>query len=377
MNRRKWPLKTRRDVLLRCCFVCTAPGCENLASDLHHVELLSKGGSNEPSNLIGLCKYCHREVHGSPEKETIARQWLSDQIEAYPVRVSNVARNVLYEEILKATSSLETMLFHNRSVYNSNQWNAYEVFLKATWQYLCQQNKQRSDIGCVVLYHFVNLYRRRSGKRYNSAAIKKLAELQKTLNGIDDSRRIKWLESKILYHKGYLDYLINPTGNKALQLFEDSASLEAKQAQSAGHHINSAQSMVVRMRRGENVRDDLKQKLDALVAFKDVDSVRWWKQNIPIHIASVALAAHDYNYVHELVSPLVPDPKLKGITEIDWPGKALYVYAISLIEGGDFKGGKLALIRSRKTYLAHATAEGRAAVMVSWPGPTKTDTQLR
>jgi len=54
-------------MLLRCFFQCTWPGCTNLAADLHHVLLRSLGGSDEGSNLIGLCKSCHRKLHATDE----------------------------------------------------------------------------------------------------------------------------------------------------------------------------------------------------------------------------------------------------------------------------------------------------------------------
>lgn len=38
-------------------------GCTNLAVDLHHRILRSQGGTDEPSNLILVCRNCHELFH--------------------------------------------------------------------------------------------------------------------------------------------------------------------------------------------------------------------------------------------------------------------------------------------------------------------------
>ncbi len=40
------------------CEVCNAP-----AVDIHHVIYKSQGGTDEASNLIALCRYCHNKAH--------------------------------------------------------------------------------------------------------------------------------------------------------------------------------------------------------------------------------------------------------------------------------------------------------------------------
>ena len=55
-------LKVRPLVLERDGFRCTKCGCpDNL--HVHHIKEKSKGGSNELSNLITLCRDCHAEEH--------------------------------------------------------------------------------------------------------------------------------------------------------------------------------------------------------------------------------------------------------------------------------------------------------------------------
>jgi hypothetical protein len=55
---------TRRAVLRRDHHCCAVPGCRNaLFLDVHHVELRSEKGRNEPENLVTLCGVHHRAAH--------------------------------------------------------------------------------------------------------------------------------------------------------------------------------------------------------------------------------------------------------------------------------------------------------------------------
>jgi 5-methylcytosine-specific restriction endonuclease McrA len=61
----------RRQVYQRddhICQGCGATGGPKGDSELpaHHIVSLSRGGSNEYSNLITLCDTCHSQVHGRP-----------------------------------------------------------------------------------------------------------------------------------------------------------------------------------------------------------------------------------------------------------------------------------------------------------------------
>lgn len=42
---------------------CAMPGCQNGIEHYHHVTPRSKGGSNRPENIAGLCEECHAELH--------------------------------------------------------------------------------------------------------------------------------------------------------------------------------------------------------------------------------------------------------------------------------------------------------------------------
>lgn len=72
-EREKIPIKTRNLLLTECGYRCACPTCRTiLALDLHHIDAVSDGGGNDPSNLIALCPTCHALHHrGIIKKESI------------------------------------------------------------------------------------------------------------------------------------------------------------------------------------------------------------------------------------------------------------------------------------------------------------------
>ena len=43
-------------------YKCGNPTCRNVITlELHHIEYVSDGGGDDPSNLLVLCPYCHSE----------------------------------------------------------------------------------------------------------------------------------------------------------------------------------------------------------------------------------------------------------------------------------------------------------------------------
>lgn len=72
-ERDKLPLKTRLIVLTESGYRCAVPNCRNiLALDMHHIWEVSAGGSDDPSNLIALCSFCHDLYHrGTIKAESI------------------------------------------------------------------------------------------------------------------------------------------------------------------------------------------------------------------------------------------------------------------------------------------------------------------
>jgi hypothetical protein len=72
-ERDRVPMKTKLIVLTEAGYRCAVPTCRNiLALDLHHIWEVSVGGSDDPSNLVALCPYCHSLYHrGTIKQESI------------------------------------------------------------------------------------------------------------------------------------------------------------------------------------------------------------------------------------------------------------------------------------------------------------------
>ena len=61
---RETPPAVRREVFFRDRGCCVVPGCRNATYvDLHHLELRSEGGSEDPDNLVVLCGAHHGALH--------------------------------------------------------------------------------------------------------------------------------------------------------------------------------------------------------------------------------------------------------------------------------------------------------------------------
>lgn len=79
-NRPGWA-KARAAVHARSggrCEVQVARNCYGHGTSAHHVVLRSRGGSDDPSNLLWICPPCHGWVHGNPAKAT-ERGWMKSK----------------------------------------------------------------------------------------------------------------------------------------------------------------------------------------------------------------------------------------------------------------------------------------------------------
>ncbi len=59
---RAWIDKRRRQVLMRKAGLCAVPGCSRAAVHCHQIVFRSRGGTDDPTNLVGLCPTHH--LHG-------------------------------------------------------------------------------------------------------------------------------------------------------------------------------------------------------------------------------------------------------------------------------------------------------------------------
>ena len=63
-ERKNLPVETRELLLTECGYRCAVPRCRNiLALDMHHIWEVHAGGTDDPSNLVALCAYCHGMYH--------------------------------------------------------------------------------------------------------------------------------------------------------------------------------------------------------------------------------------------------------------------------------------------------------------------------
>lgn len=84
-ERKNLPVKTKMLLLTEAGYRCAVPTCRGiLALDMHHMDEVSDGGGDDPSNLIALCPTCHRLYHLG----TISR----DAIYAYKAMLVAISR---------------------------------------------------------------------------------------------------------------------------------------------------------------------------------------------------------------------------------------------------------------------------------------------
>jgi len=70
--------KLRRSILERDGYTCQLCGAKGTGSVFdkgrcmlaHHVVEQSKGGSDDPSNLMTICRKCHAKLHPRPNKKS-------------------------------------------------------------------------------------------------------------------------------------------------------------------------------------------------------------------------------------------------------------------------------------------------------------------
>ncbi len=374
-KRKRVSLGTRKDVLLRCSFRCTWPGCLNLAADLHHLILRSKGGRDAHDNLIGLCRPCHKRVHYDNcqiydaeldrwlKPLDAAKCWLARQMQHCPVRLDEVRRSILFEEVEHAIESTESMIHHSQAIYNSYHWSAYEVFLKAAWGYLSDNSQVNSRLGAILLLKMVQLYRRRPGQAFQKAARRKLVQLKSLLPSLGKSDHVSWMRGVVGYEEAYMRFL-EAAGNKSTEkLFESSAELEQHCGRRIGHLVSKAQMAVSGIRGTSGIGADLeKQRVKLLTAQNEMASIEgplsesWVNLSIPVHLAYIDLVQQRYD---EVIHAMVPMAK-KGV------GAALWYSGIAKIRSGEEENRLADLERAPRRYYQDCVTEHRTALLVGF-----------
>ncbi len=69
-------IEIKLQVLHEAGYKCSNPTCRTIITlDIHHLDYVSKGGSNTPSNLLALCPNCHQLHHKGHIPEQSIRAW--------------------------------------------------------------------------------------------------------------------------------------------------------------------------------------------------------------------------------------------------------------------------------------------------------------
>ena len=74
--RSKLPASVRSELLIEAGYRCANPRCQNVITlQIHHIEYVSTGGGDDPSNLLVLCPYCHGMHHSGNFTMEAIRVW--------------------------------------------------------------------------------------------------------------------------------------------------------------------------------------------------------------------------------------------------------------------------------------------------------------
>lgn len=365
----------RRDVLLRNSFRCVLD-CDELAGDIHHVEPRARGGTDERANLLGLCDYHHKWVHKyegvlcerHPDtgklitRLDLAKYYLAKQIEKPGVRVSEIHRIELFQEVEKSTATPEDFWNQWHPVYNRNYWSAYDVFLKAAWNHLREHGANCSPVGAMILYRRLWLYRRRSGKFGAARSMEK--RLTTLLNDLRDPS-IEWLRGKVEYELAYMDFMQTPFNPSVWRRFECSAYLEKKVGNKSGELVSHATALMVRMQAEKTpLFDDFLKVLDSLSEQSDPLANRWCKYNLPYLMAIGEVISGGERAMEKLVS-MLPDAMGHLTAEDEMEALAKEVAGYHLWQQGEVERCVQMYESARTIKNRIGQAEGRSGVTVA------------
>lgn len=100
IKKKEWKLKR-----LGCCEICEYDFKPIL--QLHHVKPISKGGNDEPENLMLLCPNCHKMIH-TIASESFDEKYSDDYIDGWlGDNTSTFVRNAYFNLALQTITRLE------------------------------------------------------------------------------------------------------------------------------------------------------------------------------------------------------------------------------------------------------------------------------
>lgn len=75
-KRKRIPIETKQQVLHEAGYRCSNPACRTILTlDVHHLDYVAEGGSNNPNNLLALCPNCHSLHHKGHIPSESIRAW--------------------------------------------------------------------------------------------------------------------------------------------------------------------------------------------------------------------------------------------------------------------------------------------------------------
>lgn len=366
-----------KEVLLRNSFLCTIPGCGELAGDIHHVVPRKVGGTDESANLIGLCnkhhKWLHKKENTLSELHPVTHEWISpltlakyylaEQLKQSPVRVSEIHQIDLFKEVEMSTASPEDFWRQWHPTYNRNYWSAYDVFLKAAWNHLRESRRHCSPLGVMVLYRQLWLYRRRCGRL--NAAKYVARKLTRLLDELHDPA-ITWIRGKVEYELAYMDFMESPFDPSVVDRFEYSATLEKKAGNRSGALVSNATAVMTRLVAGNvPLFDDFLKTQDSLGGQDDPLATSWRELNLP-YLMAVAKVISGKGGAIEMLAPMLPDSAGHSTTKIEeMEHLATWVAGVGLVQEGEVELGVRMLEHSRTIANRIFQAEGRAGLTVA------------
>ncbi len=114
-RRKDIPVTIKHQILMESGYKCGNPACRNVITlHLHHIVWVTANGSDEPSNLLALCPYCHAMHHAGHIPIEAIRHW-KGMLEALNSAFSR--------------ESMDLLLFLNRASFE-NIWYTGDAVLR-------------------------------------------------------------------------------------------------------------------------------------------------------------------------------------------------------------------------------------------------------
>ena len=161
MARRTLPIDVRNRVLHEAGYKCSVPSCRCILTfDMHHLDPVKDGGSDDPENLLALCPTCHRLYHKGEIPIESLRAWKMLQLamnEAFDRRAIDLLLTfdkinhvfVSGEGVLQCASLIAAGLVERREYQTGSPIPDYSVNLTKRGRAMVKAWKQGDQKGAT------------------------------------------------------------------------------------------------------------------------------------------------------------------------------------------------------------------------------------